>query len=182
MTLPFFTIGHSTHSLEEFAALLKASGVQRVVDIRKMPGSRQFPQFGEAALIRSLPAFGMTYEHVPALGGLRGKSHDVAPDTNAWWENDSFHRYADYACTSAFADGLAHLMAVGRRERCALMCSEVLWWRCHRRIVTDHLLARGRAVWHIMGPGKIEAAHLSEGAVVGEGGAVSYPAAVTAAR
>ena len=179
-TLPFFTIGHSTHSLEEFAALLGEQGVQRVVDIRKMPGSRKFPQFNEDALARELPLLGVHYEHVAALGGLRGRTPDVPARANAWWENDSFHRYADYACTPAFAGGLAHLVDIGRRERCALMCSEVLWWRCHRRIVTDHLLARGEAVWHIMGPGKVEAARLSEGAVAGEGGAVRYPA-ITAA-
>ena len=179
-TLPFFTIGHSTHSLEEFAALLRESGVQRVVDIRKMPGSRKFPQFNEDALARGLPPLGVHYEHVAALGGLRGKTPEVPASANAWWENESFHRYADYACTPAFAEGLAHLIEIGHRERCALMCSEVLWWRCHRRIVTDHLLARGEAVWHIMGPGKVEAAHLSEGALVGEGGAVTYPAAQAA--
>lgn len=178
MTSPFFTIGHSTHRLQEFAALLEEAGVERVVDIRKIPGSRKFPQFNEDALTRELPVFGIHYEHVAALGGLRGKSHEVAATTNAWWDNDSFHRYADYACTPAFAEGFAYLLDIGRRECCALMCSEVLWWRCHRRIVADHLLARGETVWHIMGLGKIEAAHLSAGAVVGEGGAVTYPATI----
>ena len=179
MSLPFFTVGHSTHSLEEFAALLKEAGVERVVDIRKMPGSRKFPQFNEDALAASLPEHGLAYEHVAQLGGLRGKTADIASEVNAWWENQSFHRYADYACTPDFDAGLAHLMDRGRGQRCALMCSEVLWWRCHRRIVTDHLLARGEAVWHIMGPGKLEAAHLSAGAVVGQGGAVTYPAPQT---
>ena len=177
MKLPFFTIGHSTHSLEAFVALLQEAGVQRVMDIRKMPGSRKFPQFDEDALAQGLTGHGLGYEHVALLGGLRGKSADVAPGTNAWWENASFRRYADYACTPAFAEGLAHLIEVGRGQRCAMMCSEVLWWRCHRRIVTDHLLARGETVWHIMGPGKLEAARLSEGAVVGQGGGVAYPAA-----
>lgn len=183
MAQPFFTIGHSNRSLQDFIALLQEARVGCLVDIRKLPGSRAQPQFNADCLSAALAGQDIAYLHLAALGGLRGKTAGVPPERNGLWRNASFHRYADYACTSAFADGLAHLMAVGRRERCALMCSEVLWWRCHRRIVTDHLLARGRAVWHIMGPGKIEAAHLSEGAVVGEGGAVSYPAAaVTAAR
>lgn len=177
MTLPFFTIGHSTRSLEEFAALLGQSQVERVVDIRKMPGSRKFPQFDGDALAQGLAAHGIGYEHLAALGGLRGKSAGVAPETNAFWRNESFHRYADYACTPAFAEGLAQLVAAGSRQRCALMCAEVLWWQCHRRIVADHLLALGETVWHIMGPGKLEAAHLTPGAVVGQGGAVTYPAA-----
>lgn len=174
--LPFFTIGHSTHGLEAFVALLREAGIERVVDIRKMPGSLKFPQFNEDALARDLAGHGLDYEHLARLGGLRGKSADVAPGTNAWWTNESFHRYADYACTPAFSEGLAHLIDAGRRQRCALMCSEVLWWRCHRRIVADHLLARGETVWHIMGPAKREAARLSEGAVVDSHGKVTYPA------
>nr|WP_255569040.1 DUF488 domain-containing protein [Comamonas sp. NLF-1-9] len=174
--LPFFSVGHSTHSLEEFVALLRGPGVQRVVDIRSLPGSRRYPQFNREALAEGLAQHGLDYEHVALLGGLRSKTAGVPRETNAWWENASFHRYADYACTPAFADGLAHLIELGRKQRCAMMCSEVLWWRCHRRIVTDHLLARDETVWHIMPPDKLDAAHLSAGALVGEGASITYPA------
>ncbi len=171
----FYTIGHSNHSLEEFAALLRQVQIGCLVDIRKMTGSRAQPQFDADALAPALRAQGIDYCHMAALGGLRGRTPGVDARTNGWWSNASFHRYADYACTPAFAQGLQELLALGEQKRCALMCAEVLWWRCHRRIVTDHLLAHGCQVLHIMGLGKVEPARLSAGAVVGEGGQVSYP-------
>ncbi|MBS0301062.1 MAG: DUF488 domain-containing protein [Proteobacteria bacterium] len=177
MAQPFFTIGHASRSLDEFIALLRESQVACLIDIRKLPGSRAHPQFNESGLSAALAAQGLAYLHLAALGGLRGKTPGVPPERNGLWRNASFHRYADYAGTPAFHAGLEQVLALGQHKRCALMCAEVVWWRCHRRIVADHLLARGETVFHIMGRGRVEPARLTAGAVVGEGGAVSYPPA-----
>ena len=180
MAQPFFTIGHSTRSLDEVIALLQENHVACLVDIRKLPGSRAQPQFNEASLSAALAAQGMAYLRLAALGGLRGRTPGVPPERNGLWHNASFHRYADYAGTAAFHAGLDQLLVLGRNQRCALMCAEAVWWRCHRRIVTDYLLACGEAVFHIMGPGKAEPARLTPGAVVEQGGVVSYPPASSA--
>jgi uncharacterized protein (DUF488 family) len=174
--LPFLTIGHSDRSLEEFAGLLTGAGVALVADIRKVPKSRANPQFDEDRLADALAAFGLAYEHMASLGGLRGKARGVPPDVNGLWTNESFHNYADYALSAEFQVGLEHLLEAGRERRCAIMCSEAVWWRCHRRIVADHLIARGEAVLHIMGKGRLEPARLTEGAVVRADGTVVYPA------
>ena len=176
MTLPFFTIGHSNRSLEVFVALLRQADVTLVADIRKMPRSRTNPQFNEAALPQSLADFQIGYEHVASLGGLRGKTAAMAPDTNGFWTNKSFHNYADYALTDPFQAGLAHLLDAGRKQRCTVMCSEAVWWRCHRRIVADYLIANGREVFHIMGEGRLEPARLTPEAVIQTGGRIAYPA------
>jgi len=156
-------------------ALLRASQVDCLVDIRKLPGSRAQPQFNADALAAALAQRGIRYLHLAALGGLRGKLAGVPPERNGLWRNASFHRYADYAGTPAFRAGLEQLLEPGQGGRCAIMCAEALWWRCHRRIVADHLLAHGQAVLHIMGPGKLEPARLTPGAVVDGAGVVHYP-------
>jgi uncharacterized protein (DUF488 family) len=179
MATPFFTIGHSTRSLDEFVALLRASGVERVIDVRTVPRSRTNPQYNKDALPGSLAPFGIGYEHVPSLGGLRGRKADAAPDTNAFWENQSFRNYADYAGSDAFREGLAHLRDAGARQRCVVMCAEAVWWRCHRRIIADYLLAGGEKVLHIMGPGKVEPAHLTPAAKPGPDGSLVYPFALS---
>ena len=176
MTLPFFTIGHSNRSLEVFVALLRQADVTLVADIRKMPRSRTNPQFNETALPQALAGFGIGYDHVASLGGLRGKTAAMAPDINGFWTNKSFHNYADYALTEPFQAGLAHLLGAGRKQRCTLMCSEAVWWRCHRRIVADYLIANGREVFHIMGEGRLVPARLTPGAVVQAEGTIAYPA------
>jgi len=176
VTLPFFTIGHSNRSLEVFVALLRQADVTLVADIRKMPRSRTNPQFNETALPQSLAGFGIGYDHVASLGGLRGKTAAMAPDINGFWTNKSFHNYADYALTEPFQAGLAHLLGAGRKQRCTLMCSEAVWWRCHRRIVADYLIANGREVFHIMGEGRLVPARLTPGAVVQAEGTIAYPA------
>ncbi|HCL85866.1 MAG TPA: DNA repair protein [Comamonadaceae bacterium] len=162
--------------MEEFLQLLAPAGVQRVVDIRKMPRSRTNPQFNEEAMPAALAPHGLAYEHLARLGGLRGKVRGVEPEVNGFWTNASFHRYADYALTPPFSEGLEELIALGRRERVAFMCSEAVWWRCHRRIVADWLVARGEAVFHIMAAGRIEPVKLTPGSVVDECGTVRYPA------
>ena len=176
MRLPFYSIGHSTRSLEEFAALLTESGIARVVDIRKIPKSRTNPQFNADTLAAALSRFGVAYEHIAALGGLRGKGRRVPRDVNAVWKNDSFHNYADYALSREFRDGFARLLDIGRHERCAIMCAEAVWWRCHRRIVTDYLIAAGNTVFHVMGQNRVDEARLTPGAVIEPDGTVTYPA------
>lgn len=181
MKLPFFTIGHSNRSLDEFIALLRGVDIELVADIRKFPRSRANPQFNEDTLPEALAAVGISYVHEAALGGRRAKARTLSPDVNGLWTNDSFHNYADHALSAQFHAGLEHLLDEGRQRRCAMMCSEAVWWRCHRRIVADYLIARGAAVFHIMGQGRSEPARLTPGAVIRPDGTVVYPAAPRAA-
>jgi uncharacterized protein (DUF488 family) len=175
MRLPFYTVGHSTRTLEEFVELLRIAQVTQVADIRAVPKSRTNPQYNKDALPKSLAAFQVEYEHIAELGGLRGKAKLVPQELNGFWENRSFHNYADYALSETFRAGLGRLVALGRERRCAMMCSEAVWWRCHRRIVADHLIARGESVFHLMGRDKIEPAELTEGARIDASGVVTYP-------
>jgi uncharacterized protein (DUF488 family) len=176
VTPPFFTIGHSNRSLEAFTGLLAEAEIGLVADIRKMPVSRANPQFNGEALAGTLAGTGIRYRHIAALGGLRAKAHGLSPGENDFWENRSFHNYADYALSPQFHAGLEELIGEGRERRTAIMCSEVVWWRCHRRIVADYLVAHGESVLHIMGPGQIEPAHLTKGAVIRPDGTIVYPA------
>ena len=173
---PFFTIGHSTRSIEEFTGLLREAGVEQLVDVRTVPRSRTNPQFNRDSLPESLEASAIGYSYLQALGGLRPRSKTVATGVNGFWENASFHNYADYALGDDFRAGFAELLALGHHQRSAIMCAEAVWWRCHRRILADHLLARGEQVFHILGPGHIEPAMLTRGAVVQADGSVQYPA------
>ncbi len=176
MPLPFHTVGHSTRSLEQLIELLEAAQIGWLADIRTVPASRTNPQFNREPLAAALAARAIGYEHIAALGGLRGRSKTVPPAVNAYWTNDSFHHYADYALSPGFRSALDALVERGHRQRCALMCAEAVWWRCHRRIVTDHLLARGEAVFHLMAPGRTDPARLTPGAVVQPDRSVVYPA------
>ena len=137
MSGPFFTIGHSTRPIEEFIGLLRPNAVGCVVDVRTIPRSRTNPQYNIESLPGSLAREGIEYEHILALGGRKGRSRTVPPELNAYWENQAFHNYADYALGPEFRAGFERLLASGRDERCAIMCAEAVWWRCHRRIVTD---------------------------------------------
>ena len=176
MRLPFYTVGHSTRTLEEFVELLRSAEVTLVADIRSVPKSRANPQYNNDTLPESLAAFQVAYEHIAELGGLRGKDKITPPELNGFWKNQSFHNYADYARSESFRTGFDRLLASGRARRCAIMCSEAVWWRCHRRIVADHLIARGESVFHLMGRDKIEPARLTEGARIQAPGGVIYPA------
>lgn len=178
MTLPYCTIGHSTRSLPEFIGLLAGAEVQLLVDIRRIPRSRTNPQFNADVLPGALAASGIAHAHLANLGGLRGRVAGVPTDVNAWWTNERFHHYADYALTADFRDAFADLLARGRDRRAAIMCSEAVWWRSHRRIVADYLLSSGLAVFHIMGHGRLEPAVLSPGAVVQADAAIVYPGPV----
>ncbi len=175
MTLPFFTIGHSNRTLEDFVGLLNGADIGTLADIRKIPRSRTNPQFNKETLPDALVAFGISYEHEAALGGLRGKTRTVPEDVNGFWENKSFHHYADYALSEDFRAGLGHVIELGRKRHCVVMCSEAVWWRCHRRIVADYLVTRGEAVFHIMGPGRLEPARLTTGAVIQSDRTIVYP-------
>jgi uncharacterized protein (DUF488 family) len=176
MALPFHTIGHSTHPLDAFVALLRQAGISLVIDVRTVPRSRTNPQYNRDTLPDGLAPCGIGYEHIAALGGLRGKKREVPRAVNAFWENDSFHNYADYAMGEEFRAGFARLRALGHAHPCAIMCAEAVWWRCHRRIITDYLLAAGEAVLHIMGPGKIEPARITQSAQPDAAGRIVYPA------
>jgi uncharacterized protein (DUF488 family) len=147
---PFFTIGHSTRAVEEVADLLQAVGADMIIDVRKMPRSRANPQFNGDVLPGALGERQIGYRHIAALGGLRGRRAGVEASPNTLWRNTSFRNYADYALTPPFKEGLDELIAQGRERTCAIMCAEVLWWRCHRRIITDYLLADGATVFHIL--------------------------------
>jgi uncharacterized protein (DUF488 family) len=175
--LPFFTIGHSNRGLEEFIELLTGAHINLVADIRTVPRSRTNPQFNEDTLADALAPFDISYEHMAVLGGFRGKTQTSPPDVNDFWTNESFHNYADYALSAQFRAGLKLLVEEGRKRRCAIMCSEAVWWRCHRRIITDYLIACGEVVFHIMGQGRLESARLTPGAVIQPGGTVVYPVA-----
>jgi uncharacterized protein (DUF488 family) len=181
MPLPFFTIGHSTRPLEAFVDLLRVGGVDMVIDIRTVPRSRTNPQYNEEGLGEAFRRYQIGHGRIPALGGLRSRVRGTPPELNGWWENRSFHNYADHALSEDFRAGLEQLVALGRERRVAMMCSEAVWWRCHRRIVADHLIARGESVFHLMDKGRVEPARLSEGAVVADG-AVTYPAGLNPSR
>src|SRR5687768_16423006 len=112
--------------------------------------SRTNPQFNRDVFPQSLAAHGIAYEHAASLGGRRPRQKDIPPEVNGFWENQSFHNYADYAMGAEFAAGLARLRDVGSRETCAVMCAESVWWQCHRRIITDYLLASDEDVFHIV--------------------------------
>jgi len=172
---PFYTIGHSTRSIAEFMEVLRSVQVTIVADVRTVPRSRTNPQYNRDSLPEALGPFKVGYEHIASLGGLRGATRDVPPNVNAFWQNKSFHNYADYAMGAAFHDGLARLIKLGRDQRCAIMCAEAVWWRCHRRIIADYLLAAGETVFHITGSGKIGLAQLTAAARSSPEGLV-YPA------
>jgi uncharacterized protein (DUF488 family) len=171
----FFTIGHGTRPLAAFTELLNAAEVQLVVDVRTAPRSRTNPQFNREALADSLGAFAIEYRHIAELGGLRPRQKQIPSSTNAFWQNQSFHNYADYAMSRQFQSGLDELRELGHAKRCAIMCAETLWWRCHRRIISDYLLAAGETVFHILGPGHVEQAHVTPAAKRRPDGLVIYP-------
>jgi uncharacterized protein (DUF488 family) len=177
-THTFFTIGHSTRTIVEFVDLLRESGVELVIDVRSMPRSRTNPQFNQETFPGALEPWQIGYKHIGELGGLRGKSRGAEPSPNTYWRVLSFRNYADYALTAPFAIGLARLRERGSLQRCVIMCAEAVWWRCHRRIIADYLLAAGEQVMHILGKSHVDEASLTPGAVVRNDESVVYPAQV----
>jgi uncharacterized protein (DUF488 family) len=179
MPRPFFTIGHSTRSVDDFVTLLNAHDIKLVVDVRAVPRSRTNLQYNSKEFAEALSELQIGYQHIAALGGLRGRTRDLPQEANAFWKNQSFHNYADYAMSKQFRSGLTMLRERGHVTTCAIMCSEAVWWRCHRRIIADYLIAAGEMVFHILGPKAVDQAHLTEGARVGPDGTVLYPLHVT---
>jgi uncharacterized protein (DUF488 family) len=165
------TVGHSNRPLEEFLPLLQVHGVTFVVDVRKMPGSRRTPQFGRDTLPQALQRAGIDYVHVPGLGGLRRRRPD-SPNTG--WKNASFQGYADYMLTPEFERSLQELLERAGGERVALMCAEVVPWRCHRSLIADALVVRGVAVEHILGASRTQPHLLRPWARV-QGAHIIYP-------
>lgn len=151
--LKVWTIGHSTRSLAEFLGLLAANRIEALVDVRQFPGSRRYPHFNQRELSQSLAQAGVQYVSLPELGGRRKPrpdSHNIA------WRNESFRGYADYMETLEFRAGIERLLAVARVKRTAIMCSEALWWRCHRALISDYIKAAGVTVEHILDSNKNE--------------------------
>jgi uncharacterized protein (DUF488 family) len=178
----FFTIGHSNRSIGEFVALLQAAHVTLLVDVRTIPRSRSNPQFNLDVLPQALSARGIAYEHIVELGGLRGRQRHVPSAANAFWQNKSFHNYADYAECEPFQCGLDRLRALARGRACAIMCAESVWWRCHRRIIADYLLVGGEPVFHIMGSGRIVPATITTAARRSGPRILIYPAEAAVAE
>lgn len=167
-----WTIGHSTRSSEEFLLLLQSHDIQRLIDIRRYPGSRRYPHFHSAALANSLPGAGILYEEMPRLGGRRTARSD---SPNDGWKNASFRGYADYMQTEEFDQALDELMAQGEHERTAIMCAEAVPWRCHRSLVADALVVRGWEVIHILGADQAKPHQLTTFAMLHDGRLI-YPA------
>lgn len=173
------TIGHSNRPLDDLIEMLREARVSLLVDVRSFPRSRTNPAFNIDTFPHDLERVQIGYRHCPALGGRRGKQPEVDRSVNALWRVESFHNYADYALGAEFAAALRELVELGHNQCIALMCSEAVWWRCHRRIIADHLIAHGHTVEHLMAKGRHEQAVLTKGAIKTSDGRVTYPAAGT---
>jgi uncharacterized protein (DUF488 family) len=169
-----FTIGHSNDSLEHFLCLLNQHRIEALVDIRRFPGSRKYPHFNQQPLAAALPMAGMEYHWLEALGGRRSVKKGASTSPNLGLRNESFRNYADYMLTEEFRQAIKDLLAVASHKRAAIMCAEAVFWRCHRRLVSDFLLANGVAVQHIFPNGEVKPHKFTEGAKVEEG-VVTYP-------
>jgi uncharacterized protein (DUF488 family) len=171
---PVYTIGHSTRTIDEFVSLLRVGQVSLVVDVRTIPRSRTNPQYNLDRLPDELASYQIGHQYIAELGGLRSRTVGIPPEVNGFWQNRSFHNYADYALTPAFSVGLEQLLDLAASERCAVMCAEAVWWRCHRRIIADYLLSRNWSVLHLMDFARAEAARFTKGARVTPDG-ITYP-------
>jgi uncharacterized protein (DUF488 family) len=175
-TSPFYTIGHSTRSIDEFIASLAAHRIKLVADVRLLPGSKRFPHFNNDALEKSLGAHGIQYEHFRELGGRRKPRAD---SPNSAWRNEAFRGYADYMEMPAFEAGIARLLAMSQEiGPAAVMCAEAVWWRCHRGLVADYLKARGIEVLHIVDANKAAPHPWTSAATIVQG-RLSYAASDT---
>lgn len=146
-----WTVGHSTRTIEEFINILQSFSIEQIIDVRHFPGSRKYPHYNKEALQRSLLKVKIKYEHIVELGGRRKPQPD---SRNTTWRHPAFRGYADYMETPAFVEGIARLEGIAKKTKTAYMCSEAVWWRCHRSLISDLLKARGWTVMHIMDAGK----------------------------
>ncbi|NLX99684.1 MAG: DUF488 domain-containing protein [Rhodopirellula sp.] len=176
--LQIFTIGHSSHRMGTFVWLLRKHGIEALVDIRRFPGSRKHPHFCRESLSASLQEEDIEYHWLEALGGRRNRKKTDPPSPNPGLRDQSFRNYADYMATDGFQQGVAKLLAIVRNRRTAIMCAEGLYWQCHRRLVSDYLLANGVSVQHIFPNGEVKPHSLTAGAKI-ESGGVTYPAPQT---
>jgi uncharacterized protein (DUF488 family) len=174
-----FSVGHSTRTGDELVALLREAGVGAVADVRRFPASRRHPQFRREALEAALPACGIRYGWLgEGLGGRQPARVPAERSPNAAWTEPAFRRYADAMATPAFQHAFAALERLAAEVPTAVMCAERPWWRCHRRLLADLLVARGHRVVHLLEPGRASEHALSGWARVGEDGSLSYPALV----
>jgi uncharacterized protein (DUF488 family) len=171
--IPVLTVGHSTRDALEFSELLRAHDVEGIADVRRFPASRRHPHFSSEALATALAADGVAYRHFPELGGRRTARAD---SINTAWQHPAFRAYADYMETTEFVLGVEALLQFAEGRRVAVMCAEAQWWRCHRRLIADALVARGIEVQHIMSPTKAPRHELTSFARL-EGINVRYPGA-----
>jgi len=146
-SLTVATVGYSTHPIEDFIRSLQAHGITRIVDVRAIPHSRHNPQYNQDCLVRTLKQAGISYAHLPDLGGLR---HALSASRNLGWRNEAFRGFADYMATPAFEEGVRKLLRFARKGKIALMCVEAVPWACHRCLIADALLVRGIRVNHIL--------------------------------
>ena len=165
-----YTIGHSTHSISEFIAMLQSFDIENLVDIRSLPGSRKFPQFNKESLEVELAQHNINYIYIDDLGGRRKVQKD---SKNNGWNNPSFRGYADYMETFNFEDAIAKLEEIAMQSPTVYMCAEAVWWRCHRSMVSDFLKAKGWVVLHIMGIGNAQEHRYTSPAKI-SGNYVSY--------
>lgn len=170
-----FTIGHSNRDAETVIAMLKAAGVDILADVRAFPRSRSNPAFNIDTFPALLDEHDIAYRHFEKLGGRRKRQEGVESALNGYWRVQSFHNYADYALSNEFKSAIADIESLADDCRVALMCSEAVWWRCHRRIIADHLMARGHEVIHLMAPERREGAEMTEGAIIRQSDEVVYP-------
>ena len=168
-----WTIGHSTRTADEFISLLRPQEIDRLADIRTIPQSRRHPHFGRDALSARLAAEGVQYRHFKDLGGLRKPRAD---SVNGAWKNQAFRGYADHMETAEFAASIDEFLAFGAGGKVAVMCAEAVWWRCHRRIIADYLIAAGETVFHILGRDHIDMAQITRAAKRRPDGVLVYQA------
>ncbi|WIY53050.1 DUF488 domain-containing protein [Devosia sp. YIM 151766] len=176
MATGFTTIGHSSRTLDEFMDMLRAARIDLLIDVRAFPRSRTNPVFNIDSLPAELARFQIGYRHFAALGGRRPRQPGIEDHLNAMWRVRSFHNYADYALGPEFVAAFSDMVNLGRHHRLALMCSEAVWWRCHRRIITDYLLSNGFEVDHLLAIGHSDPAALTPGAQRTRDGKLIYPA------
>jgi len=172
----FYTIGHSNREPEVVIDMLREAQIGLLVDVRSFPKSRSNPDFNDDRFPDRLAEVQIGYRHMLALGGRRKKQPQIDDNVNDFWRVRSFHNYADYALGPEFQEAFAELLDLGQKQRVAMMCSEAVWWRCHRRIITDYLLLNGHEVQHLMAPGRSDPAKPSDGAERQPDGRVVYPA------
>lgn len=169
-----YSIGHWNYSLEQLTGLLGQHEVKSLVDIRRFPGSRKFPHLGQDSLSKAFPDSGIEYHWLESLGGRRSAKKGDSSSVNLGLRNESFRNYADYMLTKDFQHGIKSLLEIAAQKRTAIMCAEAMFWRCHRRLVSDYLLTKGITVQHIMPNGKLHPHTLTDGAKVEEG-ELTYP-------